>query len=114
MSSCRPVGPSLFLYRCKPNAWCREVYLVRGNACGPSSERAAICAAITSAAGLEASLKAIQAHDAEVGDGRRQVELALEQARYESNRAQRQSDSVDPETRIVAAEWSDGGTNACW
>jgi DNA invertase Pin-like site-specific DNA recombinase len=54
--------------------------------------------------GVEASLKAIEAHDAEAGDGRRQVELALKQARYESNRAQRQYDSVDPENRIVAAE----------
>jgi hypothetical protein len=54
--------------------------------------------------GVEASLKAIEAQDAEAGDGRRQVELALKQARYESNRAQRQYDSVDPENRIVAAE----------
>src|SRR5207253_2999158 len=54
--------------------------------------------------GVEAALKAIEAHEAEASDGRRQVELALEQARYESNRAQRQYDSVDPENRIVAAE----------
>jgi hypothetical protein len=53
---------------------------------------------------VEAALKAIEAHEAEAGDGRRQIELALEQARYESNRAQRQYDSVDPENRIVAAE----------
>ena len=33
-----------------------------------------------------------------------EVELALEQARYESNRARRQYDAVDPEHRIVAAE----------
>jgi len=54
--------------------------------------------------GVEAALKAIEAHEVEASDGRRQVELALEQARYESNRAQRQYDSVDPENRIVAAE----------
>jgi hypothetical protein len=52
----------------------------------------------------EAARKAIEAHEAEAGDGRRQVELALEQARYESNRAQRQYDSVDPENRNIAAE----------
>ena len=54
--------------------------------------------------GVEAALKAIEAHDAEASDARRQIELALEQARYESNRAYRQYDSVDPENRIVAAE----------
>ena len=54
--------------------------------------------------GVEAALKAIEAHDAEADDGRRQVELALQQARYESNRAQQQYDLVDPANRIVAAE----------
>jgi DNA invertase Pin-like site-specific DNA recombinase len=54
--------------------------------------------------GVEAALKAIEAHDADVDDGRRQVELALQQARYESNRAQQQYDLVDPANRIVAAE----------
>jgi hypothetical protein len=54
--------------------------------------------------GVEAALKAIEAHDADADDGRRQVELALQQARYESNRAQQQYDLVDPANRIVAAE----------
>jgi DNA invertase Pin-like site-specific DNA recombinase len=54
--------------------------------------------------GMEAALKAIEARDAKADDGRRQVELALQQARYESNRAQRQYDLVDPENRIIAAE----------
>src|SRR5215470_20041939 len=54
--------------------------------------------------GVEAALKAIEAHDAEADDGRRQVELAVQQARYESNRAQQQYDLVDPAYRIVAAE----------
>jgi DNA invertase Pin-like site-specific DNA recombinase len=54
--------------------------------------------------GVEAALKAIEAHNAEASDSRRQIELALEQARYESNRARRQYDAVDPENRIVAAE----------
>jgi hypothetical protein len=43
--------------------------------------------------GVEAALKAIEAHEAQADDGRRQVELALEQARYESNRAQRDQDN---------------------
>jgi excisionase family DNA binding protein len=54
--------------------------------------------------GVEAALKAIEAHDAEADHGRRQVELALQQACYESNRAQQQYDLVDPANRIVAAE----------
>ena len=54
--------------------------------------------------GVEAALKGIEAHDAEADDGRRQVELALQQARYESNRARQQYDLVDPAYRIVAAE----------
>jgi DNA invertase Pin-like site-specific DNA recombinase len=54
--------------------------------------------------GVEAALKAIEAHDTAADDGRRQVELALQQARYESNRAQQQYDLVDPANRIVAAE----------
>lgn len=54
--------------------------------------------------GVEAALKAIEAQDANADDGRRQVELALQQARYESNRAQQQYDLVDPANRIVAAE----------
>ena len=35
---------------------------------------------------------------------RRQVELALEQARYEAARARRQYDAVDPDNRLVAGE----------
>ena len=54
--------------------------------------------------GVEAALSAIEARNSETDDVRRQVELALEQARYESNRARRQYDAVDPENRIVAAE----------
>lgn len=54
--------------------------------------------------GVKAALSAIEARERETNDVRRQVELALEQARYESNRAQRQYNAVDPENRIVAAE----------
>jgi DNA invertase Pin-like site-specific DNA recombinase len=54
--------------------------------------------------GVEAALRAIEARESKTDDVRRQVELALEQARYESNRAQRQYHAVDPENRIVAAE----------
>jgi hypothetical protein len=50
------------------------------------------CAALQlgRAIGVEAALKAIEAHDTESDDSRRQIELALQQARYESNRGQQQ------------------------
>jgi excisionase family DNA binding protein len=54
--------------------------------------------------GIEAALRAIERR---VDDGqakRRQLELALEQARFEAARAQRQFDAVDPGNRLVAGE----------
>jgi len=54
--------------------------------------------------GVEAALNAIAAQNTAASDRRRQIELALEQARYESDRARRQYDAVEPENRIVAAE----------
>ena len=61
--------------------------------------------------GVQAAISAIDSRDGDADDARRHVELALEQARYESSRARRQYDAVDPEYRIVAAElertWND-------
>jgi len=54
--------------------------------------------------GIEAALAAQAAHSRASEDKRRQVELALEQARYEVGRARRQYDAVDPDNRLVAAE----------
>jgi hypothetical protein len=54
--------------------------------------------------GVEAALHAIEQC---VGQGhakRRQVELALEQSRFEAARAQRQFDAIDPGNRLVAGE----------
>ena len=54
--------------------------------------------------GLEAALQAIADRE-RAGTGRlRQIELALEQARYEAARAHRQYDAVDPENRLVAGD----------
>ncbi|MBW8832372.1 MAG: recombinase zinc beta ribbon domain-containing protein [Burkholderiales bacterium] len=54
--------------------------------------------------GVQAALHAIeQRADDEHAKGR-QLELALEQARFEAARAQRQFDAVDPGNRLVAAE----------
>ena len=54
--------------------------------------------------GIEAAIGAMEARRAENAEKRRQVELALEQARYEAARARRQYDAVDPDNRLVAAE----------
>ena len=54
--------------------------------------------------GVDAALNAIAAQETEASDRRRQIELALQQARFESERARRQYDAVEPENRIVVAE----------
>jgi excisionase family DNA binding protein len=54
--------------------------------------------------GIEAALASQATHSRASEDNRRQVELALEQARYEVGRARRQYDAVDPDNRLVAAE----------
>jgi hypothetical protein len=55
-------------------------------------------------AGIDAALTAM--HEALHDDDtkRQAIELALEKARYEARRAQRQFDAVDPENRLVASE----------
>lgn len=61
--------------------------------------------------GLEASFQAIDRLVGEQDAKQRQLELAVEQARFEASRARRQYEAVDPENRLVAAElerrWND-------
>ena len=54
--------------------------------------------------GVEASLAAMAIQDHEKSEKSRQLENALQAARYEVTRAQRQYDAVDPENRMVAGE----------
>jgi len=54
--------------------------------------------------GVEAALAAMNDHGREQLDKRRQLENALEQARFEAGRAHRQYDEVDPSNRLVAAD----------
>jgi excisionase family DNA binding protein len=54
--------------------------------------------------GIEAALAAQKTRSRAIQDKRRQLELALEQARYEAGRARRQYDAVDPDNRLVATE----------
>ena len=55
-------------------------------------------------AGIEAAVKVSECAQAEDEEKRRALELALERARYEANRARRQFDAVEPENRLVAGE----------
>lgn len=66
--------------------------------------------------GIEASLQALTQTRTETEQKRRLLEIALEKARYEVDRARRQYDAVDPANRLVASElearWNIALTNA--
>ena len=61
--------------------------------------------------GLEAAVKAIETQTGRTSAAQRQLDLSLQQARYEAAHARRQYDAVDPANRLVAAElerrWND-------
>jgi hypothetical protein len=61
--------------------------------------------------GIQAALHAIEQRADDDHAKRRQLELALEQARFEAARAQRQFDAVDPTTGSLPASSSAGGTS---
>jgi hypothetical protein len=52
--------------------------------------------------GVEAALAAVEARGREHAEKLRQLELALEQTRYEAARARRQHEAVDPDNRLLA------------
>ena len=54
--------------------------------------------------GVEAAIKALDIQAGETSAARRQLELALVQARFEATHARRQYDAVDPANRLVAGE----------
>lgn len=54
--------------------------------------------------GIDAAVKALDAQGGEVSAAKRQLELALQQARFEAAHARRQYDAVDPGNRLVAGE----------
>lgn len=54
--------------------------------------------------GIEAALQASEVSAATDQEKRQALELALQRARYEAQRAKRQYDLVDPENRLVASE----------
>jgi excisionase family DNA binding protein len=54
--------------------------------------------------GIEAALAALSAQGAAQSEKRKQLDNALQTARFEASRAHRQYDAVDPENRLVAGE----------
>lgn len=54
--------------------------------------------------GVEAALAAIEVRSQQRSEKKEQLDLALQQARYEAARAQRQYDAADPDNRLVAGE----------
>jgi DNA invertase Pin-like site-specific DNA recombinase len=54
--------------------------------------------------GIEAALDAEEQEAGQDDEKRQALELALEKARYQAGRAQRQYDTADPENRLVAGE----------
>jgi hypothetical protein len=54
--------------------------------------------------GIDAAVKALQAQTSETSAAQRQLELALQQARFSAAHARRQYDVVDPANRLVAGE----------
>src|SRR5437588_1176614 len=54
--------------------------------------------------GIDAAVNAMQAQTGETSAAQRQLELALQQARFETAHSRRQYDAVDPANRLVAGE----------
>ena len=54
--------------------------------------------------GIDAAVRAIGAQTSETSAAQRQLELSLQQTRYEAAHARRQYDAVDPTNRLVAGE----------
>jgi DNA invertase Pin-like site-specific DNA recombinase len=54
--------------------------------------------------GIDAAVNALHAQTSEMSAAQRQLELALQQARFEAAHAGRQYDAVDPTNRLVAGE----------
>ena len=54
--------------------------------------------------GIDAAVKALETQTSETSAAQRQLELALQQARFSAAHARRQYDAVDPANRLVAGE----------
>ncbi len=112
---CRHCGRKLFVgygkNKTQPRYLCHGGRQSRGSAScqslgGVGVDRA-IAATVLDAiapAGIEAAITAMKQFDSQQDEQRRLLELSLEKARYEVDRARRQYDQVDPANRLVAGE----------
>jgi hypothetical protein len=55
-------------------------------------------------AGIEAAILAAKQLQSQESEKRQSLQLALEKARYEADRARRQYDAAEPENRLIARE----------
>jgi hypothetical protein len=62
--------------------------------------------------GIDAAVRAIESQTHETSAAQRQLELSIQQARYDAMHARRQYDAVDPANRLVAGQlerrWNEG------
>ena len=62
--------------------------------------------------GIQAAFDALEHSHSQTDEKRRSLELALQKARYEANRIERQYQATEPENRLVAAELEKRWNNA--
>jgi hypothetical protein len=94
-----------------PRYYCRDGHINHGTQwCisfgGLRVDQAVVAAVLVAVqpAGVQASLQAWEQAVRQGDEKQRALELALEKARYEAERARRQYDAVEPENRLVSAE----------
>ncbi len=112
---CSHCGRKLFVgygkNKTQPRYLCHGGRESRGSASCQSLGGVGVDRAVTDAvlealrpAGIEAAIEAMNQFEGQQDERRRLLELSLEKARYEVDRARRQYDEVDPANRLVAAE----------
>jgi len=107
-------GKGSVRYTCPTGYANRPVKLRKCIAFGGARVHKAVTASLLEAiepAGIEAAIGAYEDIKTREDEKQKALALALEKARYEAGRAQRQYDVVDPENRLIAAEletrWND-------
>lgn len=112
---CSHCGRKLFVgygkNKTQPRYLCHGGRRSRGSASCQSLGGVGVDRAVSSAvleaiepAGIEAAIEALDKLDNQHDEHRCQLQLSLERARYEVDRARRQYDQVDPANRLVASE----------
>ena len=76
----------------------------RSAACGSIDAVGSEVLRVLKPLGIDAAVKALEAQTSEMSAAQRQLELALQQARFSAAHARRQYDAVDPANRLVAGE----------